>query len=845
MPAAESTRVLGAQAKAWLATVVVALCAVALIIPVALTSTYEAKAIVVGLFFLLFLAAERTLIHVEVQQQTYSNTAVEIPLLLALVYLPPAWVIIARVAAAAISHFILFSPVKALFNIAVRGASTAVSALTLSLFMALPAGVSNMGDPLTWIPLVLATEAGNLVSIVALAAILTVVQGWMGNGQFLRSLTQSSAVCLVNSMLGLLALFALRASLWATVCLAVLAVLVGFGYRAYQRFLQQHRSLTELYDFTQAAAQAREAGNLADVLLVRARKLLSAEYATLWLPESRRHPEVLLTARIDDKGLGDRPVTPNALRNKAVAGDQTIVVGPKVGDPALRAQLTEHGRKDAIVVPLRSGTAVIGTIEVVNRIGGMVTFEPHEVRLLETLAAHVAVAVENSRLVDRLRFDAYHDSLTGLPNRRRMTAMLEEAVKVSAPDVVAVLLFDVDGMRDVNESMGHQAGDKLLAEVSQRLRDLAPPAALVARVGGDKFAVTLRAESAAEAVELAGKLRAALQEPMRLGTLNLDVDTAVGLALHPEHGSEPEVLLRRADLAVHAAKQTNSHIQQFHLALESGSTRRIGLAGDLRRALDAGELEVYFQPKVALSDRRLVGVECLSRWEHPVHGSVSPQDFIAVAEHTGQLGRLTEVVLREGLRRCREWADEGRPLSVAVNLSPRTLVDPDFPSQVGELLAEYGVPAERLTLEITEDGMVAGPDRPMPTLHRLHDLGVRLSVDDFGTGYSSLSYLRRLPVHEVKVDRMFVQGMATDPGDLAIVRAVVDLSRHFGLSVVAEGVESELTLALLEEMGCDIGQGFFFSRALPYERLETWFAAQTVTEEVGVGGSVRRLRAVP
>ncbi|MBG6140057.1 putative bifunctional diguanylate cyclase/phosphodiesterase [Longispora fulva] len=737
------------------------------------------------------------------------------------------------------------APVKAIYNVAVRAASTAVAALVLEGFMTLPVGIVRMDHPLLWVQMIVAAESNMLVNLIAIAAIMTAVQGWMGNGKFLQSVWQSSAVCLVNSILGLVALLALRTSSWAVVCLGVLALLVGGGYRGYRRSLQQHRSLTELYDFTQAAAQAREAGNLADVLLVRARKLLSAEYATLWLPGSRRHPEVMLTARIEDKGLSDRPVTPNLLRSKAIAGDQTVVVGPRVGDPALRAQLAEHGKKDAIVVPLRSGTAVIGTLEVVNRVGEMSSFESHQVRLLETLAAHVAVAVENSRLVDRLRFDAYHDSLTGLPNRRRMTAMLEEAVKVSAPDVVAVLLFDVDGMRDVNESMGHQAGDKLLAEVSQRLRDLAPPAALVARVGGDKFAVTLRAESAAEAVELAGKLRAALQEPMRLGTLNLDVDTAVGLALHPEHGSEPEVLLRRADLAVHAAKQTNSHIQQFHLALESGSTRRIGLAGDLRRALDAGELEVYFQPKVALSDRRLVGVECLSRWEHPVHGSVSPQDFIAVAEHTGQLGRLTEVVLREGLRRCREWADEGRPLSVAVNLSPRTLVDPDFPSQVGELLAEYGVPAERLTLEITEDGMVAGPDRPMPTLHRLHDLGVRLSVDDFGTGYSSLSYLRRLPVHEVKVDRMFVQGMATDPGDLAIVRAVVDLSRHFGLSVVAEGVESELTLALLEEMGCDIGQGFFFSRALPYERLETWFAAQTVTEEVGVGGSVRRLRAVP
>jgi EAL domain-containing protein (putative c-di-GMP-specific phosphodiesterase class I) len=304
------------------------------------------------------------------------------------------------------------------------------------------------------------------------------------------------------------------------------------------------------------------------------------------------------------------------------------------------------------------------------------------------------------------------------------------------------------------------------------------------------------------------------------------------------------MLLQRADVATHAAKTVPAAVQLFNPGLESRSARRLGLAGELRRALDADELEVYFQPKVALRDRRLVGVECLARWEHPAHGSVAPEDFVAVAEHTGQLARLTDAVLSEGLRRCRQWADAGRPLSVAVNLSPRTLLDANFPSRVRELLSEHGVSPDRLTLEITEDGVVGETDRPMPTLRRLHEMGVRLSVDDFGTGYSSLSYLRRLPVHEVKVDRSFVQGMATDPGDLAIVRAVVDLARHFGLTVVAEGVESELTLDLLEEIGCDIGQGFLFSRPLPYERLEAWFGAQTEAEPTPMG-EVRRLRAVP
>jgi EAL domain-containing protein (putative c-di-GMP-specific phosphodiesterase class I) len=246
----------------------------------------------------------------------------------------------------------------------------------------------------------------------------------------------------------------------------------------------------------------------------------------------------------------------------------------------------------------------------------------------------------------------------------------------------------------------------------------------------------------------------------------------------------------------------------------------------MRRALETGEVEVYFQPKVALPDRRVVGVECLARWEHPAHGQVSPQDFVAVAEHTGQLGRLTDVVLREGLRRARGWIDADRPLPIAVNLSFRTFIDPTFPPHIAGLLAEYGVPASLLTLEITEDGMVGEPDRSMANLRRLAEMGVRLAVDDFGTGYSSLSYLRRLPVHEVKIDRSFVTGMAIDAGDLAIVRAVVDLAGHFGLSVVAEGVESERTVQLLEGLGCGVGQGFLFSRALPFERFEAWLAGQ-------------------
>jgi EAL domain-containing protein (putative c-di-GMP-specific phosphodiesterase class I) len=355
--------------------------------------------------------------------------------------------------------------------------------------------------------------------------------------------------------------------------------------------------------------------------------------------------------------------------------------------------------------------------------------------------------------------------------------------------------------------------------------------------------VTLRDESTEATVQLATQMREQLRGPMTVGSLTLDVDTAVGVAVHPDHSDDPETLLRRAELAANAAKVLPYGVQLFHPALESRAVRRLGIAADLRKALDNDELDVYYQPKVTLADRHLVGVECLARWTHAAHGEVAPEDFVAVAEHTGQLSRLTERVLTEGLRRCREWAEADRPLSIAVNLSVRTLLDSRFPDVVEEQLERYGVAAEQVTFEISEPGMLGDIERVLPTLYRLRDLGVRLSVDDFGTGASSLSYLRQWPVHEVKIDDSFVQGMATDSGDLAIVRAVISLSREFGLTVVAEGVESELTLDLLEEMGCEIGQGYLFSRPLPYERLEAWFSAQTEPESTPTG-EVRRLRAV-
>ncbi|MFV2122972.1 putative bifunctional diguanylate cyclase/phosphodiesterase [Micromonospora sp. LOL_013] len=828
--------------RAWFVTGPLALIAVLISVALAINHPNPTGDWPLGLlFFGLFLAAHAAILLFEVRRQSFTLNIGEIPFLLGLFFLPPLTLIIGRVLAAVVGHLSRRQPpVKLWFNVANVAASTSIATAIV-----VNADVLDAAEPRTWLTLVGAMIACQIITLVAVLVVITLAQGRLSTKELTTTTVPALVVASINITFGLVVLILLAQSDWALILLVALITFFVLAYRSYAKSLRQNRTLSEIYALTRAIADTPHDGTIVDVLLKRVREVLQSEYATLWLPKQGRYPEVLLSATADGQGLVDTVGAPESIREHVFETGSSLAVGAKFGDSPFDKALRQWGTKDAVVVPLRAGSLVIGCLEVSGRLGDISHFVPGDLRLLEAIAVHAAVAVENSRLVDRLRYDAAHDGLTRLANRRRLTAALDESVAIRTPgEVVAVLLFDVAGLRQVNESLGHAAGDKVLAEVARRLRASAPSAALVGRSGGDEFVVTLRMEAAEYAVQLAVELRDQIRDQMVFGALTLDVDTVAGVAVHPDHGSDAATLLQRADLAAMAAKSVPGGVQLFNPALESRSVRRLGLAGDLRVALDETQLEVYYQPKVTLHGRRLVGVECLTRWEHPTHGSVSPEDFVAVAEHTGQVGRLTEFVLREGLRRSREWNVGQQPLPVAVNLSARTLTDPEFPELVRTLLDEAQVAPELLTLEIAEPGVLDGTDRPVPTLRRLRDLGVRLSVDDFGTGYTSLAHLRRLPVHEVKVDRSFVQGMATDPGDLAIVNAVVTLSQQFGLTVVAEGVESELTLELLQDIGCQVGQGFLFSRPLPYERLAAWYEAQADPESLQ-SSEVRRLRAVP
>jgi diguanylate cyclase (GGDEF)-like protein len=411
---------------------------------------------------------------------------------------------------------------------------------------------------------------------------------------------------------------------------------------------------------------------------------------------------------------------------------------------------------------------------------------------------------------------ALHDALTGLPNRLLFKDRIEGALHGRDDAPSAVMLIDLDHFKEINDTLGHHAGDVLLQEVAARLSAELADAGTVARLGGDEFGVLLPAmQRSGDAMLVAQRLLGRLREPFTIEGLTLEVDASIGIACHPAHGEDVEQLNQRADIAMYAAKEGGRGFVMFEPQLDRYSPRRLALAGALRQAIVDGEIILYFQPKADLDSGRIVGVEALARWQHPELGLIGPTEFVPIAEQTGLIGPLTSHVLDEALRQVREWRDSGLELSVAVNLSARSFLDAQLAAEIPPLLERYGIEAEMLELEITESMLMIDPGRAKATLDRLSSIGLSLSVDDFGTGYSSLANLKRLPVNGIKIDKSFVMDMAHDPSDAAIVRSTIDLAHNLGLRVVAEGVENQESWRRLREQGCDLAQGFHVSRPLP------------------------------
>jgi diguanylate cyclase len=431
---------------------------------------------------------------------------------------------------------------------------------------------------------------------------------------------------------------------------------------------------------------------------------------------------------------------------------------------------------------------------------------------------------ERRRAEVALQHQALHDVLTDLPNRTLLGEQLTHNLGTAheTGGTLALVFMDLNRFKDVNDTLGHHVGDALLLQVGARVQGILRTSDLVARLGGDEFAVLLPGAAAPVAVALAQRILAVLTAPIVVEGRSLEIGASLGIAVYPEHGTDAGALMRHADVAMYVAKRAGSGYALYDPAHDQHNPTRLTMESDLRQAIAAGDLQLYYQPKVDLTTNQLCGVEALARWPHPAHGLIPPDQFIPLAEQTGLIAPLTQWVLEAALRQLHTWAQDGLRLGVAVNLSTHILHDPTLPDTVAWLLQRYAVAPERLTLEVTESTLMADPTQAKTVLLRLAALGVSLSIDDFGTGYSSLGYLIELPVSEVKIDKSFVLRLDGNEKNAAIVRSVSDLGRHLGLQVVAEGVETAAAWHGVRTLGCAVAQGYYLSRPLPATELARW-----------------------
>jgi diguanylate cyclase (GGDEF)-like protein len=426
-------------------------------------------------------------------------------------------------------------------------------------------------------------------------------------------------------------------------------------------------------------------------------------------------------------------------------------------------------------------------------------------------------------------YQLFHDLLTGLPNRALLIERLQQQLlrQPRTSESVALLVMDLTDFKAVNDSLGHAVGDDLLRQVGPRLSASLRAADTIARLGGDEFAILLPGTDETGAARVAQKVLAALEQAFPLEGEMLDIGASIGVAVAPVHGTQAEQLLSRADVAMYAAKGSLAGLAVFSSEHERDGAGRLALMSDLRRAVDEGELVLYYQPQIDLRTGAITSVEALVRWMHPKRGLVGPDEFIPLAERTGLIKRLTRTVLTEAIRQARAWELAGLRVPVAVNLSMRNIHDPQLPQTIAQLLQRWDARPELLRLEMTETVLAADPERALQTMESLRAMGVHIALDDFGIGYSSLAYLNRLPLDEIKIDRSFVLGMLDDESSATIVRATVDLGHGLGYGVVAEGVENAETRQRLSALGCDFIQGFFVARPMPADQTAEWIGRAT------------------
>jgi diguanylate cyclase (GGDEF)-like protein len=792
--------------------------------------------VLAGLFYL----TEAKVVHLHIGRSAHSFSMSEIPVVYGIFFLAPAEFIVARLIGAGLALVISRRQrsVKLAFNLAQFLLCSVVTLGVVHVF----AGVGAGFGPHDWPTAFLATSTENLVGVFAVTAAISLAEGAPQHARIPRMFLMGAVVSLTNTSLALLLITVLFVEPSAALLFAVPIVAVFVAYRAYMSERQQHEGLEMLYESTRILQRSPEIDRALVALLDHARKMFRAEIAEVSLLPQVEGGDVLRTS----VGPGD-------------AIDMMKPIGTSLDDPTLvrcvaerRAYFEPHGGsipasaggnrfRNAIYAPLVGESRLVGTIVVANRLSDLSPFDTDDLKLFQTLASHTAVALENgqleqslsslSRLQDELQHKAYHDALTGLANRAFFAQSVAQRLEsTDASGLVPVVLFlDLDDFKIVNDTLGHAAGDELLASVGERIQATLRTGDLAARIGGDEFAVLLWdtpempvARRVAE--RLIGAFGSGAAEDGAAANAPVSIGVAAG---HPGFGSADE-LLRNADVAMYSAKaRGKNRVAFFEPEMATAVAARHTLTEALQRAIAAEEFVLHYQPIFEVSTGRMMGVESLVRWMHPTRGMVWPGEFIGVAEASDLILDIGRWVLERSCRQAKEWHDrwpELRDLQISINVAGRQLEQPDFVEQVAEVVRSSGVDPATVVLEVTETTLLQNADEAIAKLEALRALGVGVAIDDFGTGYSSLSYLQRFPATAIKIARDFVAVDDADADSWELASAIVSMGRALRLTVIAEGVEEQFQLERLRKLRCGRAQGYYLARPLPAAELERLFA---------------------
>ena len=767
-----------------------------------------------------FLAGMAPLL-LEVERNSFSLSLTEIPLVVGLLSVPRGPLLLAGALGWILSR--VCSPrgafVKLLFNFPLTFFEMTVAVVVFDSIVDTP---TVAGWP-TWLALLAGLASAIVLSTTAVNAVILIAGDAITFRQAVRHSMLGVMNVVMSTALTVLSLSALRQSRAAAVPILVLAAVAILPMRRQAKLQRRYDSLQLLHQFTAGLTSSNDLSTTLQSVLAETAKVLRANDAVIVLPRGKDVQHIGL--RPESAGV---PEQGDSVWREVILEKRPICLAR--GTTTHNNYLGAHGIKDLMAVPLLHGEDVIGALVVHDRLGDVSTFDGDDLSIFATMANQTTVTLENLRLIDELRSEsaerehqALHDELTGLPNRLFLYRTLD--VELARRDCrVAVAVLDLNRFKEVNDTLGHHAGDQVLVEAANRLRRGLPSSSFVARLGGDEFAIVLLGVTGAnDATEKIAALQQVFAEPFMLESISLRIDASIGIAISPQHGHDRGGLLKRADVAMYAAKSVRgSAVRSYDPSQDRSSTRTLAIVGALRTAIESDGLDVHFQPKADLVTGRITGAEALARWNHAELGPIPPNDFIPLAEQSGLIDGLTESILRRSLAACAQWDRAGFPIGVAVNVDAQTLLAPGFAGRVLSALVTAGVPANRLTLEITERELVRELDQAADVINALRAERVVFSIDDFGTGYSSLAYLTRLPVDELKIDRSFVADVRLSNQQAAIVRAIADIAVSVGLTTVVEGIEDAETWSVLASLGCAIGQGYYLARAMPSNDFLTW-----------------------